>query len=78
MWSPRQVLWRHYVALRPCKCGGSRALLRDALDVVAQLGNSPGEEEQLLRLWAAGVGHVGRGRSSRPRLWRCALARVVW
>ena len=37
-------------ALRSCKCDGNRGLLRDALDLVAQLGDSPGEEEQLLRL----------------------------
>ena len=52
-------------ALRSCKCDGSRGLLRDALDVVAQLGDSPGEEEQLLRLWTAGVGSAGRG--NRPQ-----------
>ena len=51
-------------ALRSCKCGGSRGLLRDALDVVAQLGDSPGEEKQLLRLWTAGVSSVGQGQSA--------------
>ena len=33
-------------ALRSCKCDGSHGLLRGALDVVAQLGGSPGEGEQ--------------------------------
>ena len=53
-------------ALLSCKCDGSRGLLRDALDVVAQLGDSPGEGEQLLRLAVDGrcrvcrTGAVGR------------------
>ena len=60
-------------ALRPCKCDGSRGhgLLRDALDVVAQLGDSPGELEQLLRLWTAGVGSVGQEQ------WGASLAVCV-
>ena len=32
--------------------------------MVAQLGDSPGEWEQLLRLWAAGVGSAGQGQSA--------------
>ena len=55
---------RIVATLRSCKCDGSRGLLRDALDVVAQLGDSPGEEEQLLRLWTAGVGYVGQEQSA--------------
>ena len=51
-------------ALLSCKCDGSRGLLRDALDVVAQLGDSPGEGEQLLRLWAAGLGSAGQEQSA--------------
>jgi hypothetical protein len=44
-------------ALGSCTCDESRGFLRDALDVVAQLGreDSPDEEEQLLRWWTAGV-----------------------
>ena len=51
-------------ALLSCKCDRSRGLLLEALDVVAQLGDSPGEEEQLLRLWTAGVGSAGQEQSA--------------
>ena len=51
-------------ALLSCKCDWSRGLLLEALDVVAQLGDSPGEEEQLLRLWTAGVGSAGQEQSA--------------
>ena len=63
MWSPpRQVLWRLYVpaSVTVAVVG----LLRNALDVVAQLGDSPDEEEQLLRLWTVGVGSVGQEQSA--------------
>ena len=65
-------------ALRSCKCGGRRGLLRDALDVVAQLGDSPGgEEEQLLRLWTAGVGSAGVTASGTGAVGR-GLGGVRW
>ena len=32
--------------IRSCKCDRSRGLLRDALNVVLQLGDSPGEDAQ--------------------------------
>ena len=51
-------------ALLSCKCDGSRGLLLEALDVVAQLGDSPGKGGQLLRLWTAGVGSVGHEQSA--------------
>ena len=43
-------------ALRSCRCtcDEPREFLRDALEVVAQLGSSPEEERQLQYLWLVG------------------------
>ena len=43
------------VVLGSCKCDEGCVFLWDALDVVAQLGRSPDEEEQLFFLWTASV-----------------------
>ena len=51
-------------ALRSCKRDGSRGLLWVALDLVTQLGDSPGEEDQLLRLRTASVGFAGQDQSA--------------
>ena len=51
-------------ALGSCKCDESCVFLWDALDVVAQLGRSPDEEEQLFFLWTASVRPAERKQST--------------
>ena len=53
-------------ALRSCMtlCGEDREFLRDALQVVAQLGSSPEEKRQLLHLWTVVFGSVGQEQSA--------------
>ena len=65
-------------ALLSCKCDGSRGLLLEALDVVAQLGDSPGEEEQLLRLCTAGIRSSGHEQSAAALAVCVDTGRVVW
>ena len=50
-------------ALRSCRCDKAREFLQDALQVVAQLGSSPGEEKQLLHLWTVVFESAGQEQS---------------
>ena len=51
------------VAAGPCRCGEACEFLRGALQVVAQLGSSPGEGKQLLHLWTVVFGSAGQEQS---------------
>ena len=59
-------------ALGACRCDEANEFLRDALQVVTQLGRSPGEGRQLLHVRDGGL------RVRRVGAVRCKFGGVRW